>query len=263
MYKMNQINLIIDHNGGFFSCCAVKLAKICEFVNIYHKMPTVDSSKQFQLYKIGNNDITFDYFKKYNIDISINGTIDFHWDHQWIDYSKLKFLEIKPVFDNYFTPTNEIINIVSFIEKKYNLNYDNICVLFYRGNDKNRETTICNYDEYLKKANEIKNKHPTINFLIQSDETGFINEMLKLSNSFYFKDECRHMNKCNSSVDLVMRSQNHIFSKFYLAITIIMSKCKYIVCGTGNCSLFIMLYRNNVNNVYQNHELKWLNNINI
>ena len=42
-----------------------------------------------------------------------------------------------------------------FIEKKYNLLYENICVLFYRGNDKNRETKKCSYDEYLIYANQL------------------------------------------------------------------------------------------------------------
>ena len=39
------------------------------------------------------------------------------------------------------------------MEKKYNINYNNICVLFYRGNDKITETLLCNYNEYLIYAN--------------------------------------------------------------------------------------------------------------
>jgi len=70
-------------------------------------------------------------------------------------------------------------------------------------------------------------------------------------NSFYFNDEIRHINKSMRTVDKVLNTQNHIFSKYYLAITIIMSRCKYIICGSGNCSLWIMFYRNNCNNVYQ------------
>ena len=93
--------------------------------------------------------------------------------------------------------------------------------------------------------------NPNILFLIQSDETEFINFMSKQfkNNSFYFKDEIRHIQKCDTNVDILMQYTNYEFSKYYLAITVLMSKCKYIICGSGNCSIWIMLYRGNNNNV--------------
>jgi len=146
------------------------------------------------------------------------------------------------------------------MEYKYNLLYNNICVLFYRGNDKIRETKLSNYDDYLIYANLIMKSNPNILFLIQSDETEFITFMTEKfrKNSFYFKDEIRHMNKCNNTVDTLMQDKNYEFSKYYLAITIIMSKCKYIICGSGNCSIWIMLYRGNNNNVYQFQNGEWV-----
>ena len=45
--------------------------------------------------------------------------------------------------------------------------------------------------------------------------------------------------------------ENYAKATLALAITIIMSKCKYIVCTTGNCSIWIMLYRGNVDNIFQ------------
>lgn len=72
------------------------------------------------------------------------------------------------------------------------------------------------------------------------------------SNSFYFKDEIRSMNRQCSTVDKIFKDKNYEFSKYYLAITIIMSKCKYVVCGSsGNCSIWIAFYRGNANNMYQ------------
>ena len=78
-------------------------------------------------------------------------------------------------------------------------------------------------------------------------------------NSFYFKDEIRHMTKCNNTVDIKFKEQNYEFSKKYLAITIIMSKCKYIICGSGNCDEWIMFYRGNNKNVIQNLNGTWHN----
>jgi hypothetical protein len=258
------MSVVSKHNSGFFSCCSVKLDNIVNFINSHNCLPKiVDSSQQFAWYKINkSSDITYDYFEDYNnIDIILdNLTIDYKENYQFYNYNTLHYKDICPVVKKYFTPSSEIRTIITNIEGKYNINYSNICVLFYRGNDKNIETKICGYEEYINKANLIIDKNPNIQFLIQSDETQFIEKFLLLfpNNSFYFKDEIRHMNKCNSTVDIVMKDKNYIFSKYYLAITIIMSKCKYIVCGSGNCSIWIMLYRGNNKDVYQNLDNQWV-----
>jgi len=66
------------------------------------------------------------------------------------------------------------------------------------------------------------------------------------------------MNKQSSSVDHVFSDKNHQFSKYYLAITNIMSKCKYVICGSsGNCSIWIALYRENADNIIQYMKGTW------
>jgi hypothetical protein len=257
--------LKITHNAGFFSCCSVKLDRIVNFINSNKKLPDiVDSSEQFEWYKNDiNKDITFDYFENYNkTDVNIIVPINYNDFYQYINYSNLDYNRLTPLIKKYFYPSIEIIENINSIEKKYNLIYENICVLFYRGNDKNTETRKCGYEEYLNYAIKLLENNSKIVFLIQSDETEFIEFMTdRLPNSFYFKDEIRHMKKCNDTVDKKLSSQNYEFSKKYLAITIIMSKCKYIICGSGNCDIWIMLYRGNNNNVIQNLNGKWYNSV--
>lgn len=256
----------VTHNSGFFSCCSVKLNMIADYINSDKKLPdNVDSSEQFRWYKNGRDrDITFDYFEHYDNIQDVNNItdpIDFHWKHQFKNYSMLDYKSLTPLIKKYFSPSAEINEMINNMEKQYNLTYENICVLFYRGNDKVLETKKCTYDEYLNYVNELLKKNPSLIFLIQSDETEFIEFMREKfpDNSFYFKDEIRHMKKCISTVDKKMSSQNYEFSKKYLAITKIMSKCKYIICGSGNCDVWIMLYRGNNKNVIQNLNGKWYN----
>jgi hypothetical protein len=130
---------------------------------------------------------------------------------------------------------------------------------FIEVSDKCTETDLCQYDEYVEYANEILKYNSSIQFLIQSDETEFIEHMFKHfpNNSICFKDEIRHINKCNNTVDKVMKDQNYEFSKYFLAIVIIMSKCNYIICGSGNISLWIMFYRGHNRNVLQNLNGNW------
>jgi hypothetical protein len=161
----------INHNSGFFSCCSVKLSSIVNFINSNKKLPDcVDSSQQFKWYKNDNNkdnDITFDYFENYNniTDVDIIHPINYHHEHQFTNYNNLNYKNITPLIKKYFSPSVEINEIVDNLEKKYNLIYENICVLFYRGNDKITETKKCSYDEYLNYANQLLTKNPKIFFV--------------------------------------------------------------------------------------------------
>lgn len=279
---MIKTNLIGPYNfnhgnckAGFYSCCSVRLHNIIEYFNKHKCLPTiVDSSEHYTLYKKENEqnkDILFEYFEDYNneIEISYQQNVDYVETYQYSKYKNLDYNNIIPFVKKYFTPSQQIKKIISDIEKKYNINdYLNICVLFYRGNDKATETNTSKYDDIVVKAKRILSKHPTIQFLIQSDETEFIERMTTEfpMNSFYFKNEIRHINKQMTSVDLINENDtNREFSKYYLAIMIIMSKCKYIICGsTGNCSIWITFFRENANNVV--HYLRngeWFGDIDI
>ena len=261
------MSVIVYHNAGFFSCCSLKLHQIVEYINSHNNLPEhVDSSNQFSWYKLPNQgDITYDYFENYdNIpNILYVSNIYYSHYHQFNDYSTLHYAQLTPIVKKYFSPSVEINHIITNIEQKYNIDYDNICVLFYRGNDKIREGQLCEYSEYVDYAKLIIAKNPKIKFLLQSDETEFLEFMLKLfpENSFCFTDEIRHMSKCNDTVDNTMRDKIDIFSKNYLAITIIMSKCKYIICMGGNCSMWVMLYRGNNKNVCQYISGTWFTNV--
>lgn len=260
-------SLVITHNAGFFSCCSVRLDKIVNYFNENKYLPNiVDSSKSFELYKTNTNvDITNEYFEDYN-NITIlkpKLNIDYIENYQFNDYSILDLNNINPLITKYFTPSYSVKEIIKKIENKYNIDYTNICVLFYRGNDKITETSLSSYNDYLEFTQQILAKNANVKFLIQSDETEFINFMKQQfpENHIIFNDEIRHMNKQSSSVDLTMKNNVLEFSKNYLAITIIMSKCKYVICGSGNCSIWIMFYRNNSNNIVQYLNGNWINRL--
>lgn len=247
------------HEGGFFSCCSVRLYCLVLFFNKYKQLPESYNTRYFYTWYKQNTteDITFDYFEHYDkINEMINYTrnIIYHECHQYKKYQTLDLEQILPLIRKYFTPTDEIYRIETEIIQKYSLDFDNICVLFYRGNDKITEIELPSFDEYISYANEIKKKQPNIKFLIQSDETNFIN-IMKLqypNNHIIFNDEIRHIPRRNTTVDkLIFKEHNYSYSKKYLAITLIMSKCKYIICNSGNCAIWIIFYRTNVENMIQ------------
>jgi hypothetical protein len=258
--------IVIKHNFGFFSNCNVTLHYIVQYINSHHNYPRIlDTKNVFNWYKNEenkNNDITTVYFQHYNTvntTIPLKPNISYNHNLQYVNYKYLPFKKLQPILQKYFSPSKNIQIIFNNIKKKYNLNFTNICVLFYRGNDKNSEIHKCSYNCYDEHIKSIIKKNKNIKLLVQSDETGFINYMTKKypNRSFYFKDEIRHIDKCDSTVDKVMKEKNFEFSQYYLAITLIMSKCKYIICGTGNCSMWIALYKGNADNIFQNIQNTW------
>lgn len=257
--------------GGFFSCCSVRLTSIINYFNKHKIYPSIVISKKlFRKYLRKNIDsdgdsIVSHMFSNYmNNDIDINyiKKINYHWTYQYNIYKTLDFNSLNPFIKKYFSPSKSTQDIINTIEKKYNIDYGNTCVIFYRGGDKWKETKLAPYSDFFNQADKIKKDNPNIHFLIQSDETNFINECLeKYSNSFYFKDEIRHINNRKTVVDNVNFKNGDKFSfvQKYLAITIIMSRCKYIICPSGNCSIWIIFYRGNAENVIQYKDDKWYN----
>jgi hypothetical protein len=252
-------------NAGFYSNCTVRLSAIIKYFNENKKLPElVDCSEMFYFYKSPSNlhdDISGEYFKK-------NDSFVLNYDHeikirnddiedQFSDYNTLLYDDISFFVKTYFSLTQNIKDIVELLEKKYTIDYENTCVLFYRGNDKCVETNICSYEEIIEKGKNVQRKNPNVKFLIQSDETDFIEKMSnEFSNSFYFNEEIRHIPKISSvfhgyMVDCEKNEDNFHYSKYFLAIVFIMSKCKNIICTSGNISMWISLFRGNAYGIYQ------------
>tara|TARA_B100001093_G_C26823033_1_gene1012746 strand:- start:1319 stop:2179 length:861 start_codon:yes stop_codon:yes gene_type:complete len=256
--------LILKHNqpcSGFFSSCTILLRLIIQFFNTQKCLPDeINCTNSFKWYTY-NTSIDDLYKVLFNINIDVNIeykkpiTISSQLvEDQFSNYNLLNYSEISLFIDKYFMPSKMIKDIIDKLEKKYNINYNNLCVLFYRGNDKCKEIDVGNYDFYDKEIQEIKNNNKEqLDFLIQSDETEFLNKFSNdLVNSYIFWDEIRHINSQLSTVDKIKyENDNFYYISYFLAITIIMSKAKYIICNTGNCSLWILLFRKNSNGLQQ------------
>jgi len=267
--KVPEKLIIGNTDSGFFSCCSMRLDKIIKFYNKYNQLPRlVDSSEQFEWYKPTDRQgesITADYFEESESLIKYTGPVHYeHW-YQYTDYKNINYKRLTPFINKYFSPAKDIRTFIEILEAKYCIDYENLGVLFYRGNDKVTETANASYQDYLDRARKIQAENPNVRFLIQSDETEFIETMMSklLYPAFFMGDEIRHIKKSINTVDKVWtRDENYQFSQLYLAITIIMSKAKYIICGSGNCSIWICLYRGHTNGVQQYLKTGWLSDQN-
>jgi len=257
--------LIVDHTAGFFSTCSVLLDNIIQYFNKYKKLPkSIDTSSLFNKYKNNPNTNTVKTYFNTNNELDIKYTKEILYTHrkQFENYKDIDYKSILPFIKKYFNPSDKVKDILCNLKKKYKENINNnICSVYYRGNDKVGETKIASYDDIKNKALELQKTNPSIRFFIESDEKEFIDEMLKtFPNLFYFKDDIIDTDKSYTSINLVKDDKEKIFefSKKFLAIVLFMSESKQIICSTGNVSIWIMLFRGHANNTHQYLNGKWL-----
>ena len=274
-YVMTETSLKVKnlYNGGLFSASSVILFGLIGYYKKYLKTPSeIDTITMFYKYNqfeynnytVSSHSIINHFYNFNTNDVIIDNlnNIIFDFDAQFEVYNKLDFKNINPFIQKYFTPSKEINNYIDVIEKEYNIDYENTCVLFFRGNDKIKETpNMCSHEDIIDKAKKILETNPNITFLIQSDETEFIQKCKStFINNICFDNYCRHIHT-NKRLSIQNLTNNKMevfkYGQYFLSISYIMSKCKYIICPTGNCSLWIILFRGNCDGVYQNKDRIW------
>ncbi len=144
----------------------------------------------------------------------------------------------------YFLPSIEVMKQLTCIENLYKIDYNNSLVVFYN-EPVDTQTQMETYKMYLLQVEEIINQSSGLQVLVNSVDNGFLEYMR----------ENMHMDCVYLDNEMENRE---IFSKKCLAVVMLMSKCKYIVCSSDECSLWTMYYRGNSTNVYQRLENKWL-----
>ena len=257
--------LYVDHNAGFFSCCSVKLTKIIDYFNLNQKEPSlIDCSKQFDAYKLNpsneNEDLTLTYFKNFNNFDSIPhiNNVNFFWENQFESYKDILYEQIYPFVEKYFSLSDKVLNLVFKSEQKYNIDYENTISVCYRGNDKHRETNIASYSEFFLKSKEVLAKNPNCKFFVQTDEQEFLDEFYKeFPNTFHLQEmPLISRNKSVVIHTMVQQDQRPLFGCRILQSIYMQSKCKHVITHSGNCGLWIALFRGNPNNIsqYLNHK---------
>ncbi len=255
-----MITLKITHNAGFFSCFSKRLEGIVWFFNTFKRLPdVVDSAEQFALFKSNPIDnLSSLYVKESDATIDYQPGIHFHNDDQFVDYRTLDFESLKPFINKYFTPGNAVMDAVTLYEQKYAIDYSNICAVFYRGNDKFTETKVASYDHFLSKAREFHQQHPTVKFLVQTDETEFLEAFMNEFPGSITFSETPSMSHTKSTIhDELPWDDRAEHGRTFFAAIIVLSRCKYIITHSGNGSLWTVLYRGNCENVYQDFNNSW------
>jgi hypothetical protein len=256
-----KFDIICKHNAGFFSCCSVKLNNIVDYINSKHLLPTLDCSTQFSMYKHKYRDITYDYFKHYDNDcyVDLKTRINYHENYQFSNYSRLDYHTIVPIVKKYFSPSDKILRIVEELKYKYKL-YDEYIGVYYRGTDKISETKLADFQDFYNKIIELKTQ-TGLKIILQTDSTHFLKYITSKIDVIVIEE---NDTSSSNGIHFINNSYKNYNDMFYLFATfLILSKCKYLIIGSSNGSIWITFYRGNSINVYQYLNGEWFNSIQI
>jgi len=252
-------SLIINNcQNGFFSCSFIILMKIFDYFNIHKKIPdSVDCSQMYSIYKSDQNEnLHHLFFKQNDMDIEFNGEIVYETDAYELQFSNYKFIpfsKFRPFIEKYFYFNDIVIHAADQLKNKYNIDFENTCGVFYRGNDKVKETQKPPYHEVVEQAVIVKNENPTIQFIVQTDEYEFLQYFLQHFPDAVFFSEIPVIDNQITTVAYYFMNSSQKFNNilFYLASIYIFSKLKKLITTSGNGEMFIMFYRNNADGLVQ------------
>lgn len=248
------------HYAGFFACTSLRFFRIFDYFNDNKKLPEgIDSSRSYVQYRRHHNDgpdyslLFFKDCKLVNKILELPHPITIvnsNVERQFTDYNNFNFDASQPIMEKYFSLTDTILEKVDILKEKYNIDFENTCGIFFRGNDKSTETTQPSYEDIVTKALELKNNNPNLRFVIQTDENEFLEYFIShIPDAFHFT-EIPKIGKCKTSLQYQQFfTLEH--QKYYVASVYLLSKCKFVVSTSGNGEMFMVLWRGNTKGLIQ------------
>jgi hypothetical protein len=257
--SLNPRELVVLHNGGFFSCCTIRLREIIRHYNVCRVLPTVDSSAQFKHYKTAEEqaagvDLTPHFFTTGDETRAFRH-VEFSDDQredQYSDFDAIHHEEVGFFVRRYFTPSSEVLAEQAEIQRRYDIDPASTIVVLYRGNDKRREMAVPDHDRMLRVAAKVAAAHPRHRVLVQTDELEFCHAALdRLPNSFALPETVK-IPRQDSAVQYVLPPEErrpHAIT--FLAVLHLIAQCDQIVLNRGNVGLWACLYRGHTHGVRQ------------
>lgn len=255
--RNRKLILKIDHNAGFFSCSTVALRQVVLFYNQYGFLPILDRTSQYLIYKdrFWNNE--YDFFERYNpsrdskIEYGHFFKINTNIEDQFSHYSNLNYPHLSKFILTYFKPNKDILFKVEQLKQHYQIDPNKTIVIYYRGTDKAKETTLPDYETYYQKILEIKKMLPDCECLLQTDQLELI-EFLKSRIDFKIIQENNNIPNSKDGLHYqLLNGRKFQSAKWFLATVFLMSKCRHIIVNSCNVSMWICLYRGSNNSVSQ------------
>lgn len=158
------------------------------------------------------------------------------------------------IVNKFFNPSDVVLQRKNYLIEKYNIIPEETISVLYRGTDKYTEVRLAHPTSYLNVVKELLEITKFKKVLVQTDQSQVLD---------YFKSELGDMVICfdetphtsgQDAMNTVMENEGKDtmdWMQWFDAALRCVSDCACVVNHTGNCGLWMNLYRGNINNVFQ------------
>ena len=237
--------LKIEDGAGVTSCLNTRLGYTIKYYEENGYFPDViDSSNQFAKYwDFPYQDISKILLREYTPDNTLKLVkFDTHnIQHLWYDNI--------PVYDLHLL-SKMICPLSDLVIRKYEefkTRIENRTAVLYRGNDKVTEILMVDYDVYIKMAQMSESK----SFIVQTDEEEFYEYFKRQFNDTIRFEEIPQIKKNINSFVMPEVGQRAQFAVNFLAALKAISQCNKLILTIGTTSLWTVLFRGNILNVWE------------
>lgn len=253
--EKNQLYVTPSDSVGFFGNCTMTLWALTSsyprksFVRVnWSAQHSWRDSNQ-----AGMNlfDLYFDQNSKADM-LQLSQVPPIHYHSTFLD---LPFQKLSPYVEHYFAPSKIVLERQRELVNKYDIDYDKIVAIYYRGTDKWSEITPIPLRYYILEAQRLMARDQELRVLIQTDQEQIKEECFDyLGNKAFCFEELPVTSSLTGVHHIsaeVRGLSNFQFGTSLLAVANILSKCRYIITSTNNFGLWVMLYRGTAKNTAQ------------
>lgn len=159
-----------------------------------------------------------------------------------------------PVVRRFFGPSDLVAERKNQLLNNYQINPSETIAVLYRGTDKYTEVRLGSPQAYLQAVQQLLQQTNAKKVLVQTDQTQVLD---------FFKQELGDMvvhfdetptTSGQEAMNTVMENEGNDtmdWMQWFDAALRVVSDCAFVVNHTGNCGLWMNLYRGNTTNVFQ------------
>lgn len=158
------------------------------------------------------------------------------------------------VIRRFFNPSDLVLERKKFLLNKYNINPEETISVLYRGTDKYTEVRLGPPQAFLNATYQILNQTGAKKVLVQTDQTQVLEFFKQELGDIVVNFEETPSTSGKDAMNTVMENEGKDtmdWMQWFDSALRCVSDCAYVVNHTGNCGLWMNLYRGNVTNVFQ------------
>ena len=217
----------------------------------------IDYSMGFKRFKSDPERDIFPDFYRINPDQEVTPKNIILPDENRKQFEIYDFEYYNQVVKRFFNPSGVVTDRWQMLTEKYDIDPEKTVSVLYRGTDKCTEVRLASPEAYLDVVKQILDQTPANRVLVQTDQTQVLDYFKsELGNIVVSFSETPSTSGNNSMIDTMEKDKRDMtdWMQWFDAALRCVAECAYVVNHTGNCGLWMNLYRGNVNNVFQFNE---------